>query len=78
MRFRLVAPTQLRGTNRTNRDEYDLRWRNTASPLADVCGSAGRTRAIAIRTSIDLREDRDTLAQKIHEAEQAGLSLILW
>ena len=47
------------GTNRSNRNEYDLRRRNLASPLADVRGAAGRTRAIAtaIRTGLAHQEN---------------------
>ncbi|WP_373863307.1 hypothetical protein [Rhodococcus marinonascens] len=70
----------LLGTHRTNRSEYDLRRRNVSSPLADVRGPAGRARAIAdaIRTGMDQREDPDTIEQRIHEAEQAGLPFTLW
>ena len=70
----------LLGTNRTNRSGYDLRRRNIYSPLADVRGPAGRTRAIAdaIRTGIDQFEDLETIEERIHEAEQAGLPFTLW
>lgn len=41
-------PAHMRlGTNSTNRAEYIARRKNVASPLADVRGAAGRTRAIA-------------------------------
>lgn len=76
-----VNPAHLRlGTNRTNRSEYDLRRRNISSPLADVRGQAGRTRAIAaaIRTGLDQCEDLDIIEERIHEAEQAGLPFTLW
>ena len=48
-------PAHMRlGTNATNRVEYIARRKNVASPLADVRGAAGRTRAIAaaIRTGL--------------------------
>lgn len=70
----------LLGTNRTNRNEYDLRRRNISSPLADVRGQAGRTRAIAdaIQTGLDQHEDLDNIEQRILTAEQAGLPFTLW
>ncbi|MDV6277963.1 hypothetical protein R3Q06_31255 [Rhodococcus erythropolis] len=74
-------PAHLRlGTNSTNRSEYDLRRRNITSPLADVRGPAGRTRAVAatIRTALGKRDDHDTIEHSIHDAEQAGMPFTLW
>ena len=74
-------PTHLLlGTNRTNRNEYDLRRRNIASPLADVRGPAGRARAIAgaIRIGIEQNDDATTIDEHIHAAEVAGRPLSLW
>ena len=70
----------LLGTNRINRSQYDLRRRNITSPLADVRGPAGRTRAIAaaIRTGLDRNENLDMIEQRIHEAEQSGMPFTLW
>jgi hypothetical protein len=76
-----VNPHHLRlGTNAVNRTEYHLRRRNLASPLADVRGSAGRTRAIAtaIRTGLVRGEDPDSIEERIRCAEAAGLPLTLW
>ena len=43
-------PAHMRmGTNSTNRAEYIARRKNVASPLADIRGAAGRTRAIGRR-----------------------------
>ena len=68
------------GTNRSNRSEYELRRRNIASPLADVRGPAGRTRAIAtaIRTGIEQNLDVATIEERIAAAEAAGRPLSLW
>lgn len=74
-------PAHMRlGTNRSNRSEYELRRRNIASPLADVRGPAGRTRAIAdaIRTAVSRHEDAAATDERIHEAEAAGRPLTLW
>ena len=76
-----VNPHHMRlGTNRSNRNEYDLRRRNLASPLADVRGPAGRTRAIAaaIRTGLARGDDPDSIEELIRCAEAAGLPLTLW
>ncbi|MEU2004531.1 hypothetical protein ACH47B_26370 [Rhodococcus sp. NPDC019627] len=76
-----VNPHHLRlGTNAVNRTEYHLRRRNLASPLADVRGPAGRTRAIAaaIRTGLRRGEDSESIEQRIRCAEAAGLPLTLW
>ncbi|MFD7008105.1 hypothetical protein [Rhodococcus jostii] len=58
------------------RDPYYLRRRNLASPLADIRGPAGRTRAIAdaIRTGLAGNEDNE----RIRCAEAGGLPLTLW
>ncbi|MET3953781.1 hypothetical protein ABIE52_000647 [Rhodococcus sp. OAS809] len=74
-------PAHMRlGTNRSNRSEYELRRRDIASPLADVRGPAGRTRAIAaaIRTGIEQNLDVDTVEKRIAAAEAAGRPLSLW
>lgn len=74
-------PAHMRlGTNRSNRSEYDLRRRNIASPLADVRGPAGRTRAIAdaIRTGIGQNVDAATIEERIAAAEVAGRPFSLW
>ncbi|WP_338051868.1 hypothetical protein [Rhodococcus koreensis] len=54
--------------------------RNLASPLADVRGPAGRTRAIAaaIRTGLACGEATDRIEERIRCAEAAGLPLTLW
>ncbi|NMM92107.1 hypothetical protein B2J88_48990 [Rhodococcus sp. SRB_17] len=63
-------------TGVTSRSEYDLRRRNIFCPLADVCGPAGRTRAVAvaIRTALanleGARHDRTT--DSVHSVENAG------
>ncbi|TQC41620.1 hypothetical protein EEB14_53715 [Rhodococcus sp. WS4] len=62
----------------TNRNEYDLRRRSLASPLADVRGPAGRTRAAAIRTGLLRGDDPDSIEELIRCAEAAGLPLTLW
>ncbi|RAL31787.1 hypothetical protein CVN56_26955 [Rhodococcus sp. AQ5-07] len=68
------------GTNRSNRSEYELRRRNIASPLADVRGPAGRTRAIAAasRTGIEQNVGVDVIEERIAAAEAAGRPLSLW
>lgn len=68
------------GTNTTNRAEYTTRRRNLASPLSDVRGAAGRTRAIAtaIRTGLANGDDANTIEARILAAEIAGLPLTLW
>lgn len=74
-------PAHLRlGTRRTNRGEYELRRRNIASPLADVRGPAGRTRAIAdaVRAGLERNEDSTEIDRRIYLAEQAGLPFTLW
>jgi hypothetical protein len=76
-----VNPHHMRlGTNAVNRTEYHLRRRNIASPLSDVRGPAGRTRAIAaaIRTGLVRGEEPDSIEERIRCAEAAGLPLTLW
>ena len=76
-----VNPHHLRlGTNAVNRTEYHLRRRNVASPLADVRGQAGRTRAIAaaIRAGLVHGDDPGRIEERIGGAEAAGLPLTLW
>ena len=76
-----VNPAHMRlGTNRSNRTEYELRRRNIASPLADVRGPAGRTRAIAaaIRIGIEQNVGSDVIDERIAAAEAAGRPLSLW
>ena len=74
-------PAHMRlGTNTTNRAEYIARRRNLASPLADVRGAAGRTRAIgaAIRTGLANHEDAVAIEKRIRAAETAGQPYTLW
>lgn len=76
-----VNPMHMRlGTHAVNRFEYLTRRRNLASPLADVRGAAGRTRAIArtIREGLRRGEDARIIEQRIARAEFAGLPLTLW
>jgi len=76
-----VNPAHMRlGTNHINRNEYHLRRRNVASPLADVRGPAGRTRAVAaaIRMSLADRELPHVVETRIAAAEAAGMPLTLW
>ena len=64
----------------TNRFEYLTRRRNVASPLADVRGAAGRTRAIAaaIRAGLENNEAAADIERRIVDAETAGMPLTLW
>jgi hypothetical protein len=74
-------PAHMRlGTNATNRAEYFARRKTVASPLADVRGAAGRSRAIAaaIRTGLEQQEDFGSIERRIRAAEIAGLPLTLW
>jgi hypothetical protein len=74
-------PAHMRlGTNATNMAEYFARRKNVASPLADVRGAAGRSRAIAaaIRTGLEQQEDFGSIERRIRAAEIAGLPLTLW
>jgi hypothetical protein len=61
-------PHHLRlGTNRSNRSEYDLRRRNIASPLSDVRGAAGHTRAVAaaVRAGLANQETPERIDERI-------------
>jgi hypothetical protein len=74
-------PAHMRlGTNTTNRAEYIARRKNPVSPLADVRGAAGRTRAIAtaIRTGLANHEDAVSIEARIRAAEIAGRPLTIW
>lgn len=74
-------PAHMRlGTNATNKAEYFARRPNLASPLADVRGAAGRTRAIAaaIRTGLANDDDADSIEKRIRATQIAGLALTLW
>jgi hypothetical protein len=74
-------PAHMRlGTNAANRSEYVARRKCLASPLADVRGAAGRTRAIAaaIRAGLANNEDVNGVEQRIRAAEMAGCPLTLW
>ncbi|MDX5962224.1 hypothetical protein SIM91_02565 [Rhodococcus opacus] len=76
-----VNPHHMRlGTNAVNRTEYYLRRRNLASPLADIRGPAGRTRAIAaaVRAGLANGDKPDRIELRIRRAEAAGLPLTLW
>lgn len=76
-----VNPHHMRlGTNAVNRTEYYLRRRNLASPLADIRGPAGRTRAVAaaVRAGLATDDDADRIELRIRSAEAAGLPLTLW
>ncbi|MGU3585215.1 MULTISPECIES: hypothetical protein [Rhodococcus] len=76
-----VNPAHMRlGTNAINRAEYELRRRNARSPLADVRGSAGRSRAIAVtvREGLAAGESRHQIEARIAAAEAAGIPFTLW
>lgn len=68
------------GTNGTNRIEYLRRRRNFDSPLADVRGSAGRSRAIAeaVRAGLRNGDSAARIEARIRAAEDAGTPLALW
>jgi hypothetical protein len=68
------------GTNATNRAEYVTRRKDLASPLADVRGAGGRTRAIAaaVRAGLANNEDTTSIEKRIRAAEIAGCPLTLW
>jgi hypothetical protein len=68
------------GTNGTNRIEYLRRRRNFNSPLADVRGSAGRSRAIAeaVRAGLRNGDSAARIEARIRAAEDAGTPLALW
>lgn len=74
-------PDHLRlGTTAINRAEYTARRRNLASPLADVRGTAGRTRAIAaaVTEGLDQHDTTAGIEHRIRAAESAGQPLTLW
>ncbi|MFI9507212.1 hypothetical protein [Nocardia sp. NPDC052566] len=76
-----VNPNHMRlGTNSINRREYELRRRNLASPLADVRGAAGRTRAIAeaVHAGLSNNESPELIEMRIAAAEDVGKPLSLW
>jgi hypothetical protein len=76
-----VNPAHMRlGTHAVNRFEYLTRRRNLASPLADVRGAAGRTRAIAaeVRAGLANHEGSASIEARIWKTELAGLPLTLW
>ena len=75
-----INPAHMRlGTNTINRAEYFARRKTFASPLADVRGAAGRTRAIAsaVRIGLANHEDAGSIETRIRAAENAGLPLTL-
>ena len=59
---------------------YRQTCRNLGNPLADVRGTAGRTRAIgaAIRTGPANHEDAVAIGKRIRAAETAGQPYTLW
>ncbi|WP_411143139.1 hypothetical protein [Streptomyces sp. x-80] len=74
-------PVHLRlGTPAENRAEWLARRRNPSSPLADLRGPAGRSRAIgeAIRTGRANGETEAEIALRIRTAAAAGRPLSLW
>ncbi|MCC3767285.1 hypothetical protein K6I34_004647 [Streptomyces sp. UNOC14_S4] len=74
-------PRHLRlGTPAENRHEWLTRRRNPSSPLADLRGPAGRSRAIsaAIRTGRALGESEEEISHRITIAAAAGKPLSLW
>ncbi|WP_424212722.1 hypothetical protein ACN20G_11925 [Streptomyces sp. BI20] len=68
------------GTPAQNRHEWLARRHLTGSPLADLRGPAGRSRAIAraIRTGLDLHEPATRINARINAAADAGQPLQLW
>lgn len=74
-------PTHLRlGTAAENRAEWLARRRDPGSPLADLRGPAGRSRAIgtAIRAGQEGGESTAEIAARIRAAISAGRPLSLW
>lgn len=74
-------PVHLRlGTPAENRLEWLTRRRNPASPLADLRGPAGRSRAIgtAIRLGLQLGESEREITDRIRITAAAGRPLSLW
>lgn len=76
-----VNPQHMRlGTVAINNAEYAARRRNVQSPLADVRGAAGRSRAIAIavRAVVDTGGGMADARRAIADAEAAGRPRTLW
>lgn len=74
-------PEHLRlGTPAENRAEWIARRRNPGSPLADLRGPAGRSRAIgeAIRNGLTDGASRTEMTLRIRTAAAAGRPLSLW
>lgn len=74
-------PEHLRlGTPAENRAEWIARRRNPGSPLADLRGPAGRSRAIgeAIRNGLADGASEAEMARRIRDSAAAGRPLSLW
>ena len=74
-------PTHLRlGTAAENRAEWVARRRDPGSPLADLRGPAGRSRAIgaAIRAGLASGESEAEIAARVQVAIAEGRPLSLW
>ncbi|QEU90550.1 HNH endonuclease [Streptomyces kanamyceticus] len=74
-------PKHLRlGTPAENRAEWLARRRNPGSPLADLRGPAGRSRAIgsAIRDGLALGESDAQITHRVRAVAAAGRPLSLW
>lgn len=74
-------PTHLRlGTAAENRAEWLARRKDPGSPLADLRGPAGRSRAIgaAIRAGQERGESEAEITARIRAAIRAGRPLSLW
>ncbi|MGW5396674.1 hypothetical protein [Streptomyces sp. NPDC003952] len=74
-------PTHLRlGTAAENRAEWVARRRDPGSPLADLRGPAGRSRAVgaAIRAGLANHESKQEIVVRIRAAMAAGRPLSLW
>ncbi len=74
-------PTHLRlGTAAENRAEWVARRRDPGSPLADLRGPAGRSRAVgaAIRAGLAVGEPEAEIAVRVRAAIAEGRPLSLW
>ncbi|NJQ04863.1 hypothetical protein HCN56_04520 [Streptomyces lonarensis] len=74
-------PAHLRlGTAAENRAEWLARRRDPSSPLADIRGPAGRSRAIgdAIRAGLAEGASTTEIALRIRKTARAGRPLSLW
>jgi hypothetical protein len=74
-------PAHLRvGTAAENSAEWARRRRDPSSPLADLRGAAGRSRAIAaaIRAGLAAGDTPQQIEARIRAAEIQGLPLALW